>query len=65
MLSRYHYLSLSKVSIYTHPLLLMSNILKATEKLDSGILSNVTKKIYLLQGNIKEIHYTKSIKSIN
>lgn len=32
-----------------YPLLLMSNILNATEKFDSGILSSVTKKIYLLQ----------------
>jgi CMP-N-acetylneuraminic acid synthetase len=31
----------------THPLLSRSNILKATEKLDSGMLSRVTKKMYL------------------
>ena len=31
----------------TYPLCARSNILKATLKLDSGMLSNVTKKIYL------------------
>lgn len=31
------------------PLLSMSNILKATEKLDSGMLRSVTKNMYLVQ----------------
>jgi len=37
----------------THPLLSTSNILNATEKLDSGMLSSVTKKIYLLHRKIR------------
>lgn len=32
----------------SYPLLSMSNILKATEKLDSGMLRRVTKNIYLV-----------------
>lgn len=36
----------------TYPLLSRSNILKATEKLDSGRLSSVTKKMYLSQSTI-------------
>lgn len=39
----------------THPLLSTSNILNATEKLDSGMLSSVTKKIYLFQRKIREL----------
>lgn len=34
-----------------YPLLSRSNILNATSKLDSGILSSVTKKMYLLKTN--------------
>lgn len=33
---------------YSYPLLSISNILKATETLDSGILRRVTKKMYLV-----------------
>jgi hypothetical protein len=33
----------------THPLWSTSNILKAALKFDSGMLSNVTKKMYLLK----------------
>jgi hypothetical protein len=37
----------------TYPLWSRSNILKATLKLDSGMLSNVTKKIYLHEATLK------------
>jgi len=39
---------------HTHPLLSISNILNATEKLDSGMLSRVTKKMYLQQQNRRQ-----------
>lgn len=44
----------------TDPLLSMSNILNATEKFDSGMLSSVTKKIYLFERNIKPFTHTQS-----
>lgn len=37
----------------TYPLWSRSNILKATLKLDSGMLSNVTKKIYLHEATLE------------
>jgi hypothetical protein len=43
----------------THPLLSTSNILNATEKLDSGMLSSVTKKIYLFHRKIRVL-WTKT-----
>lgn len=39
----------------TYPLLSRSNILNATEKLDSGMLSSVTKKMYLVWETNTEI----------
>lgn len=36
----------------TYPLPSMSNILNATEKLDSGMLSSVTKNMYLPQKQV-------------
>lgn len=44
-------------SMSTHPLLSTSNILNATEKLDSGMLSSVTKNIYLLHRGGKKGYY--------
>jgi len=41
--------SLKEGSMSTYPSLSLSNILNAAEKLDSGMLSRVTKKIYLYQ----------------
>lgn len=41
--------SLKEGSMSTDPSLSLSNILNAAEKLDSGMLSRVTKNIYLLQ----------------
>lgn len=47
----------------THPLLSVSNILKATAKLDSGMLSNVTKNIYLFPNkNTKYFNFQKQEK---
>lgn len=43
-----------------YPLLSRSNILNATEKLDSGMLSSVTKNMYLLSQN-----YAQNNKGIN
>jgi hypothetical protein len=44
----------------THPLLSTSNILNATEKLDSGMLSSVTKKIYLFHRKKIRVLWTKT-----
>lgn len=50
----------------THPLLSTSNILNAAEKLDSGMLSSVTKKIYLFHRKIRILWtQTKIIKKKN
>ena len=43
-----------------YPLLSRSNILNATEKLDSGMLSSVTKNMYLLPQNYVQNNYAKS-----
>lgn len=48
----YHKMEIA-IKYNTYPLLSMSNILNATLKLDSGMLSNVTKKIYLSWCKIK------------
>lgn len=44
-----------KVAIDAYPSLSMSNILKATEKLDSGMLSSVIKNIYLWRKKVLAI----------
>ena len=50
-----NYHTFKEGNMSTDPSLSMSNILNAAEKLDSGMLSSVTKNIYLFQRKIRPL----------